>query len=117
MLTDPQVVTINAVAKSMARILIDGKGKTTYQNSDGTFKLSVSHLHSGKRIRTMARLDQRAIVADPLTSVNDYETLTSYYVIDRPEVGFSVTQVQQQIAGFNVWLDATMVSKLYGEEA
>jgi hypothetical protein len=117
MLTDPQVVTVNAIAKSMARILIDGKGKTTYQNSDGTFKLTVSHQHSGKRIRSMARLDQKAIVTDPLTAANDYDTLTFYYVIDRPEYGFSLAQTQQQVAGFNAWLDATMVGKLYGEEA
>jgi hypothetical protein len=65
----------------------------------------------------MARLDQRAIVPDPLTAVNDFETLTDYHVIDRPEVGFTVAQVQQQVAGLNAWLDATMVSKLYGKES
>lgn len=117
MLTDPQVVTVNAVAKSMARILVDSKGKTTYVNADGTFTLTVSHTLSGQRVRSLVRIDQKAIVADPLTAANDYETLSFYFVIDRPEVGFSSTQVDQLVAGLKTWLDTTMVGKLYGREA
>ena len=83
---DPQVVTVNAVAKSMPRILTDGKS-STYQMADASFKLTISHQLSKGRVRTTARIDQRAIVPDPLTSVNDYETLSFYFVIDRPEVG------------------------------
>jgi len=117
MLTDPQVLTVNAVAKSMPRILIDGKGKTTYSMADETFKLNVSHQTSNKRVRSMARADQRAIVADPLTAVNDYENLGIYIVIDRPEVGFSTAQIQQLAAALFVWADATMIAKLVGKEA
>jgi hypothetical protein len=116
MLSDPQTVTINAVAKSLPKTTISGTS-AIYQSSDGVWTLTVSHQVSKGRIRTMARLDQRAIVPDPLTAVNDFETLTDYHVIDRPEAGFSVTQVQQQVAGLNAWLDATMVSKLYGKES
>lgn len=115
MLADPQIITVNAVAKSMPRVLIE-LGKSTYQKDDETFKLIISHQRSNKRIRTMSRFEQRVIVADPLTSENDYETLSYYTVIDRPEVGFSVAQVQQQIAGFNTWIDAAMIAKLYGQE-
>jgi len=120
MLTDPQSVTVNAVAQSMPRITAGGTS-ATYQKNDETFTLRVSHTKSaskGKgRIRSMARIDQQAVVADPLTSVNDYETLSFYCVIDRPEKGFSSTQVQQLVTGFQAWLDSTMVGKLYGQES
>ena len=60
---------------------------------------------------------QRAVVADPLTAVNDYETVAISLQIDRPEVGFTSTQIDQMIAGFKTWLDTTMVGKLYGRES
>lgn len=116
MFSDPQVVTVNAVAQSMARILMNGQA-ATYQKADGTFKLMISHQMSKSRIRSTARIDQKAVVPDPLTSVNDYETLSFYFVIDRPEFGFSDTQTQQLITGLKTWLDATAMSKLYGQES
>lgn len=117
MFADPQSVTVNAVAQSMPRVQIDGK-KCIYQKSDGTFTLTISHQAlSNDRIRSMARIDQKAIVPDPLTSVNDYETLSFYFVIDRPNAGFSSTQVDQLITGLKSWLDSTAIGKLYGQEA
>lgn len=117
MLPDPQVITVNAVAKSMPRITI-GDRQATYVNSDETFSLKISHLKSGaNRIRSMVRVDQQAVVADPLTSVNDTETLSFYFVLDRPAFGFSATQCDQLIAGLKTWLDTSMVTKLYGQES
>lgn len=117
MFADPQSVTVNAVAQSMPRIQIDGK-KCIYQKADGTFTLTISHQAlSNDRIRSMARIDQKAIVPDPLTAVNDYETLSFYFVIDRPTAGFSSTQTDQLIAGLKTWLDSTAVGKLYGQES
>jgi predicted Zn-dependent peptidase len=56
-------------------------------------------------------------VTDPLTSVNDYDTLSFYVVIDRPLYGFSSTEVEQIIAGLKTWLDNTAIDKLYGLES
>lgn len=116
MFSDPQSVTVNAVAQSMPRI-ITGDRKSTYQKNDQSYTLNLSHTLAKDRIRSMARIDQRAIVPDPLTAVNDYETLSVYLVIDRPAVGFSSTQVDQLITGFKTWLDSTAVGKLYGMES
>jgi hypothetical protein len=65
----------------------------------------------------MARVDNRAIVTNPLDSSNDYDTLSFYIVIDRPEFGFSGTDVSNLVTGFKTWLDATMVGKLFGQES
>ncbi len=114
--TDPQSVTVNSVAQSMPRVKSDGTS-AFYQKSDETFKLTISHQKPNNRIRSMVRLDQRAIVADPLTAVNDYETLSYYIVIDRPAVGFSQAQVEQIVAGLNAYLTNAIVDKLYGQES
>lgn len=116
MFADPQSVTVNAVAQSMPRVEVKGLS-AVYQKPDESFKLTISHQKSNRRVRSMARIDQRAIVPDPLTAVNDYETLTFYCVVDRPEVGFTSTQVEQLIAGIKTWLDATAIGRLYGQES
>lgn len=118
-LADPQVVTVNAVAQSMPRVQTAGTS-AKYQKPDETFTLNVSHTTtkgSKPRIRSMARIDQRAIVADPLTAVNDFETLSFYVVVDRPNYGFTQTQLEQLVTGFKTWLDNTMVGKLFGQES
>jgi hypothetical protein len=115
MFSDPQSITINGVAKSMARIAIDGF-KAIYSTADELFKLTLSHTKSKGRIRSMVRVDQRAIVADPLTSVNDYETLGVYLVVDRPDYGYTQAQVDYVIAGLKTWLDTTASGKLFGQE-
>lgn len=116
MFADPQSVTVNAVAQSMPRVSSTGTS-SKYQKSDGSFAVTISHTVSKDRVRSMARIDQRAIVADPLTAVNDYETLSFYFVVDRPLYGYSQTQVEQLVTGFKTWLDNTAVGKLYGQES
>jgi len=116
MFADPQSVTVNAVAQSMPRLSSTGTS-AVYSKADGTFKLNISHTEAKERIRSMVRIDQKAIVADPLTAVNDYETLSFYVVVDRPAFGFSSTQVDQLIAGLKTWLDSTAIGKLYGRES
>jgi len=116
MFTDPQSVTVATVAKSMPRITSNGQ-QSIYVMADETFKLTISHSKPKGRVRSMVRIDQRAIVADPLTSVNDYETLSFYVVIDRPEVGFTSAQVNDLITGLKTWLDSTAVGKVFGQES
>lgn len=116
MFADPQTITVNAVAQVMARTLIAGTS-SVYEKNDGTFKLTISHQISKGRVRSMARLDQKAIVPDPLTAVNDYETLSFYCVIDRPEAGFSSAQSEQLITGVKTWLTSTVMGQLYGRES
>lgn len=120
MLTDPQSITVNAVAKSMPR-LISGNLASTYVKDDSTFSLKISHNQFNRdkkrRIKSLVQFSQRAVVADPLTSVNDFEDVTISFQIDRPEAGFTATQIGQMVAGLQTWLDATMVGKLYGRES
>jgi len=117
---DPITVTVNAVAKVMPRLSITTNGNTTtskYATADGLFSYEISHTRSGGRVRTLVKLTQRAIVTNPLDSTNDYDTLVTYKVFDRPDYGFSSTQLAQQSAGLDGWTDATNIGKLYGGES
>jgi hypothetical protein len=116
MFSDPQVITVNAVAKSMPRISSEGQ-KSIYRTSDELFKLTLSHVQSGTRTRSMMRIDQRAIVENPLTSASDYDFLAYYGVLDRPEYGFSLTTIEYHVAAFNAWLTTATVGKIVGGES
>lgn len=114
---DPQSITVNAVAQSMPRVSTTGL-KSVYQKADDTYKLTIAHDVNAQRIRTVYRVDNKAIVPDPLTAVNDFQTLSMYLVVERPPFGFSETNVSQLWAGFKDAVNAAgVVTKLYGRES
>lgn len=116
MLADPQSITVNSVAQSMPRIETSGLS-SKYSKDDESYKLSISHTKTNDRVRSMVRVDNRAVVPDPLTAVNDYENLGVYLVIDRPVVGFTSTQVDYLVQALKTWLSTANVVKVYGLES
>lgn len=116
MLQDPQTITIDGSAISFARTSSDGL-RSTYQNPDGTHKLTVSHQTSKKRTRRMVRIDKQIVAADPLTAVNQYQTAGVYLVIDHPEFGFTVDQIDDVIQGFKTWLTTAMVTSIMASQS
>jgi predicted Zn-dependent peptidase len=63
------------------------------------------------------RVDQRAIVTNPLDSAADYDSISAEVIIDRPDYGFTVTQVDQLLAALKAQLTTAFVTKLYGNES
>lgn len=116
MFADPIVIAIDGVNHSLPRVLIQGS-QAQYANADGTVKATISHQKSKKRVRSMVRVDQRFMVTNPLNEENDYDTLTYYSVIDRPETGIEAGDVGVLAVGVNTFTsDATVRGKLYGQE-
>lgn len=92
-LPDPQIVTINSVDKTLNRIE-PGPNYSLYATSDRSYGMKVSHQATkAKRIRSLLRVDYRKVVTDPLTSESDYDTCSISIVIDRPEYGFTDTEI------------------------
>jgi hypothetical protein len=120
MLTDPQSITVSAVAQSMPKVSSSGTA-SNYSKADGTFGLSIRHtpkrIDGKQRVKHLVVFSQKAIVPDPLTTVNDYETVNFSVQIDRPLAGFTSAQIQAMVTGFNAWLTSTIVDKLYGMES
>lgn len=119
MLTDPQSVTINAIANSLPRTTA-GVDSGNFTKDDGNIKLSVKHTY-GSRFRRLIRLDNRKIASDPLsTGYNKEYSMACYLVIDVPSVGYSLTEQKQIVDGLVGWLSASTganLAKVLGGEA
>ena len=111
MLTDPQSVTINAVANSLPAVA-RGTNSSVYAKDDGNVKLSISHSY-GKRTRRTVRLDFRKIAADPLiSSQNIIYSMSTYLVIDTPITGFTVAEAKQIVDALTLYLTASSGAKV-----
>jgi hypothetical protein len=117
--TDPQSITINAVANTLPRTGV-GASSASYSKDDGNVKLSVSHSY-GKRTRRTARIDFRKTAADPLfPAQNTPYSMSTYIVADVPATGFTVVEQKQIIDALSAWLTASSganVTKLLGGES
>lgn len=108
--SDPQTVTVSAVAHALARTAQDPVG--LFQQDDGTYKMSISHTYA-KRTRRLLRLDVSKIAADPLISANSIKySMGCYIVFDLPPTGFTVAEAKAIWDGFAVWLAASSGAKV-----
>lgn len=111
MFADPQVVTVNAVAQSLARTG-SGINVGSFRTNDGNFQLDVAHT-VGKRARRTIVIKQRKIAADPLTSSNNVEyTMTARVTFDVPLVGYTVAEQKLLWDGFAAWFAASSGAKV-----
>lgn len=115
MLNDPQVITIDTVESTLPRTESAGT-KSVYRAPDMNLTLTVSHQLVKGRARRMVRLDRRAVVADPLTAVNDYENVGMFLVIDEPEYGFTDLVLEKTLTGFLAWFTSGNIAKVLGSE-
>jgi hypothetical protein len=108
MLSDPQSLTINAVANSLAKISTESN-KSVYQKDDASLKLTIQHSYGPKRNRRLIRIDQKKISSDPLVTANNQEyKLAVYLVIDEPvTIGFTVSERQYIVTALADWLKAS----------
>lgn len=117
-LTDPQSVTINAVAISLPRTS-SAVNAGVYTSNDGNVKESISHQY-GKRNRHLFRIDHSKIAPDPLISSQSVKYSMSFYVVaDLPETGYTVAEAKQVIDGFVSQLNASsgaLITKFLGGE-
>jgi len=117
--TDPQTITINAIANTLPRIG-SGINSGSFQNSDGTVGMIVSHSY-GRRQRRTVRINHQKYAADPLVSAqNVLRSCSAYLVFDGPLQGYSVTEQKQIVDGLTAWLTASSganVTKFLGGES
>lgn len=118
---DPITITVNAVPITLARQSTSGMS-AVYGSADGLSTLTISHQVIRKNnqdyVRTVSRLDIKKVVADPLTTINDFQTVSTYTVEERPTFGFTSTEIKNQLSGFSTWnvLAATQ-DKLLNKES
>lgn len=121
MFAEPITITINSVAQTFQKQSTAGTS-SVWATADGIYTLTISHQVIRKNnqdyVRTLARLDMKKIVADPITSVNDYQTFSSYMVEERPTFGFTSTEIKNQVSGYSTWLNLSATQdKLLNKES
>lgn len=118
--SDPQAITINAVALSLARVDQDPQGK--FVTSDGLVEEVIGQQAAGTgRYRRLLRLNHSKIAANPFdSSLNAKYNMAVYVVVDVPQVGYTVTEQKQVTDGFMTYLTASsgarMLQLLGGEK-
>lgn len=117
-LSDPQSVTINAIAVSLPRTS-SALDSGAFASNDGLVKEKVSHQY-GKRNRHLFRIDHSKVAADPfLSGVNTKYSMSAYFVVDVPPVGYTVTEAKNVVDGFIAQLNASsgaLITKILGGE-
>jgi len=117
--TDPQSLTVNAVANPLPRITTNQNG-AVYSKDDGNLKLTISSAY-GKRTRRTARVDSRKTAVDPLFPAQNVPySMSCYIVADVPTTGYTITEQKQIIDALTAWLTASSganVTKLLGGES
>jgi len=104
--TDPQTVTINAVAQTLPRTS-SGTNSGVFTKDDGTVRLTVQH-SSGKRMQNNIRLDFQKIAPNPLISAqNIMYSMSVNLRVDRPLTGFTVVEAKQIVDALTGYLTAT----------
>lgn len=116
---DPQSLTINAIAKTLARTG-SGLDSGTFQKDDGEVKLTFGHSYN-KRIRRTLRVDHQKLATDVLdpTIVSPY-SMSVYMVVDVPKLGYTLTEQKQVVDAFSTYLlfsSGANVTKLLGGES
>jgi len=109
-------VTYATVAQTLPRISTSGT-KSIYRKSDGSLIVTLSHLTSKNRVRSMARLDRN--IDTDANSILDTNSAV-YVVWDRPLTGFSETDVVDQTSCLFGMLTASTnagIKKMYAQES
>lgn len=119
-LADPQSVTIGGVANSLPRTGA-GIDNAVYTKDDHTVRLRVTHSPGKTRTRRSVRLDFSKIAADPLLAgVNREASMSAFVNIDVPNVGLTVTEQKDVVAGLVAALTASsnaLLIKIIGGES
>lgn len=117
-LSDPQSVTISGTAHSLKRTS-SSPNAGEFTTNDGLVKEVVSHQY-GSRNRHLIRLNHSKIAADPFqTTLNARYSMSSYMVVDVPQVGYTVAEAKAVVDGLIAQLSATsgaLITQLLGGE-
>jgi len=117
--TDPQTVTISAVAIPLPRVSVE-EDESIYQSGDGLVQLQASH-EQGKRMRHLLRINHSKLTSDPFRPTENVKvSMSNYIVFDLPPAGYTATEALAVYTGFKTLYTATsdaLITKLLGGES
>jgi len=106
MLADPQTITIDGTAISLA--LVSQQGTTSlYRSADGLHRLKVAYTETNKNTRYLVRYEEDAVAADPISTVNQKVTGVVQLVLDQPAFGIDDARFVKIVTGLKTLLATT----------
>lgn len=119
--SDPISITVNAVAKSLAKVYSVAGAPSTYKAANDEFVFEIAHqdVKGGKRERHLAKVTQMKIVPDPLNAAYNMEAKASVHiVIENPKMGFTDVEIGYLTKALTDFVgNAGNQTKLIGGEA
>jgi len=116
--TDPQSVTVSAVAQTLPRVAT-GDRTATYTKDDESYSLTISHNTTNRgRVRRLVRLDNNKVASDPFTANQSRKfSAAVYLVIEEPSDGaYSNAELLALCKGFVAYCtDPTLTKVIAGE--
>jgi len=109
--SDPQSVTVNAVARSLPRIL-NGTKVGTFVTADGITTLTLDPTGTKSRRVAKASVRENVNVTDAQTGLVSVQNHSFTIIANRPMTGISDTVAEQLAAGLITWLTASSNANL-----
>lgn len=116
MFADPQTITVNAAAQSLAAVS-RGDLYSIYRKDDGSYTYKVQRQLGRDRNRYTLRLDHTKLTSDPFVSANNIRVGASVLMIlDMPGLGYTTTELKDIALGLTGWATSTNLLKVLGGE-
>lgn len=115
MLSDPQSVTVNAIAISLPKTNV-GPTNSIFTSADGNTYMTTKQNITASRFRREVRLSQKKISADPISTVSAEKGVSVYLVVDEPRTGFADSEIKYLIEALKTWLTSGNQDKVLGGE-
>jgi hypothetical protein len=116
MYADPQTVTINAVAKVMARMPSTSTNVGAFRTVDGEYKLDIKQGSTKRRKNREAVLTFEKPYTDPNSGLTSTVGASVKIVVNEPPMGFTDTELGYCLAGLTAWFSPTNRDRLLGGE-
>jgi hypothetical protein len=109
--SDPQSITVNAVARSLPRYL-SGTNVGTFISADAISQLSIDPNGTRTRRSAKASFRENVSVLDAGTGLTRTESHSITFISNRPLVGVTDALAEQLAAGLITWLTASSNANL-----
>lgn len=104
MFADPQSITVNSVAQSLARIGSPAPSTLgSFRTADGVYAFSVHQNSTKARFRREIRLTKTAIAVDPISAENKAVSASIIFAVDEPRWGFTDADLKYMIDGLKTY--------------
>nr|APG77033.1 hypothetical protein [Beihai levi-like virus 2] len=118
MYTDPQSLTINAVAETFPRQGSPSPDRLgVFITADGEYEFNIRQNKTASRFRREVRLTQKKVAADPISAENKEVSTSVMLVVDEPRWGFSDTELGHLTDALVAWFTVANRDKLLAGES